>query len=86
MSIVTETWEIVHATVPHYLRPWKELDPIPLYGIHGKSVAAPGVIYDEGKFLAPHSGLWDFKPHDKTLARFPQRRSIEIIKEFIEKK
>jgi hypothetical protein len=49
-SVLTETWEILHATAPTLEGPWTEHNPIPLHGVHGKSVAAPGVIFDEGKF------------------------------------
>lgn len=49
-SVLTETWEILHATAPTLEGPWTEHNPIPLHGVHGKSVAAPGVIFDNGQF------------------------------------
>ncbi len=38
---------------------------------------------DEGHFLAPHSGLWDFAPRDRKQIRHPHAGSIALISEYI---
>jgi hypothetical protein len=46
----TETWQILHATAPGPEGPWTERDPVMLIGLKGDHVAAPGVVYDGGRF------------------------------------
>jgi beta-glucosidase/6-phospho-beta-glucosidase/beta-galactosidase len=68
---------------------WRRLVPevqeclergLPLYGV---------CVYptldnpDHGHFLAPHSGIFDFRPGDKTYQRVPHVRSIREIKKLI---
>lgn len=45
-TVVTETWEILHATAPSIEGPWTEQDACVLRGVEGPHVAAPSVIYD----------------------------------------
>ncbi|MEK7510857.1 MAG: hypothetical protein AAB582_01300 [Patescibacteria group bacterium] len=45
-TVVSETWEILHATAPALEGPWTECEPAVLRGVEGPHVAAPSVIYD----------------------------------------
>jgi hypothetical protein len=49
-DVGNESWQILHITAPQITGPWKEEESLHLPKVIGKSVAAPGVIYDEGKF------------------------------------
>jgi beta-glucosidase/6-phospho-beta-glucosidase/beta-galactosidase len=52
---------------------------IPLYGV----CAYPTLDNpDEGHFLAPHSGLWDFRQDDAAFQRIPHESSIALIRDF----
>lgn len=41
-----EVWQILHATAPSIMGPWKEEKPVELIGLLGNHVAAPSVHYD----------------------------------------
>ncbi|HYF28865.1 MAG TPA: hypothetical protein VEA36_00680, partial [Candidatus Paceibacterota bacterium] len=46
-TVITETWEILHATAPTIDGPWTEaVESCLLRGVHGPHVAAPSVYYD----------------------------------------
>ncbi len=45
-----EEWEILHATAPNVKGPWKEQPSVKIVGLSGKHIAAPGVVYESGKF------------------------------------
>lgn len=45
-----EEWEILHATAPNVEGPWTEQPSAQLIGLAGKHIAAPGVLYEKGKF------------------------------------
>lgn len=45
-----EKWRILHATAMNPEGPWQESEPVELEGISGPGIAAPGVVYDRGKY------------------------------------
>lgn len=45
-TVVTEEWQILHATAPSIEGPWTEQEPAILRGVEGPHVAAPSVVYD----------------------------------------
>jgi hypothetical protein len=49
-SVLSEHWEILHATADDVSGPWTEHNPLHLPEVHGGAVAAPGVIFDEELF------------------------------------
>jgi hypothetical protein len=49
-SVLSEQWEIMHATAEDITGPWMEQEPLDLPQVKGGAVAAPGVIFDEGHF------------------------------------
>ncbi len=49
-SIVDERWRLLHATAPSPDGPWTDGDALELAGMAGDRIAAPGVVFADGKF------------------------------------
>ena len=49
-DVTMEKWSVLHSTAPMLEGPWTEHPPLILHNVQGEAVAAPGVIFDAGKF------------------------------------
>jgi hypothetical protein len=45
-----EEWQLLHATAPNIEGPWTEVEPLTLIGLTGTHVAAPSVVFEEGRY------------------------------------
>jgi hypothetical protein len=45
-TVITEEWNILHATAENIEGPWTEEEPVKLIGIEGFHIAAPGAVFD----------------------------------------